>query len=149
MGHTYTNLMYHCVFSTSQRRPFLTADLMERLVPFAGGLIRKRDGKLLAMNGPADHVHLAAIFRPKVAVSDLLRDIKAGSSGWVHENFPALKDFAWQEGYSAFTVSKSNAPKVVKYIQHQLEHHKTMTFEEELKALLEQHGIEYDPRYVD
>ena len=100
------------------------------------------------MNGPEDHVHLLGIFSPKAAVSEQIRDIKALSSGWVHDTFATLKSFAWQEGYSAFSVSKSAAPTVVRYIEDQREHHKKLTFKEELIALLEKHGIKYDRKYV-
>ncbi len=126
----------------------INPDISPRLVEFIGGIIRKRSGKLLAMNGPEDHVHLLGIFSPKTAVSDQIRDIKALSSGWIHDTFGDQKQFAWQEGYSAFSVSKSVAPKVVRYIENQQEHHKKLTFEDELIALLEKHGIEYDPKYV-
>ena len=148
MGHTYTNLMYHVVFSTKQRRPLIKSDLSPRLVKFVGGIIRKRSGKLLAMNGPEDHVHLLGIFPPKMAVSDQIRDVKSLSSGWIHDTFNNQKQFAWQEGYSAFSVSKSTVRQVVQYIENQHEHHKKLTFEDELIALLEKHGIEYYRRYV-
>ena len=148
MGHTYTNLTYHCVFSTRQRRPWLNADVMPRLTQFVGGIIRQREGKLLAMNGRDDHVHLLAIFPAKRALSDLLRDIKAASSGWIHDTFPDLVAFAWQEGYGAFTVCQSIKKDVIRYIDRQEEHHKEMTFEKEFILLLERNGIEYDPRYV-
>ena len=148
MAHTYTSLMYHCVFSTKQRRRMLSQDLFNRLVPFVGDILRKRGGKLLAMNGPKDHAHLLALLPPTGAVSDQLRDIKAGSSKWIHETFPDQRAFAWQEGYSAFSVSKSVAPKVVSYIENQEERRRTMSFEEELVQLLDKHGIEYDPQWL-
>jgi REP element-mobilizing transposase RayT len=148
MGHTYTTLMYHGVFSTKERREILRPDILPQLIKVAGGIIRDRDGKLLAMNGTRNHVHLLAILHPKHAVSDMFGDIKAISSGWVHDTFPELRDFAWQSGYSAFSVSRSVAPKVEAYIAGQQEHHRKQTFEEELIALLKRHGIEYDPRYV-
>lgn len=148
MAHTYASLSHHCVFSTKHRLPLLTRDAMARLVPYVGGIIRRRSGKLLAMDGAADHVHLLAVFSPKHAVSDLLRDIKADSSGWLHRTFPSLGDFAWQEGYGAFSVSKSAMGDVIAYIQRQEEHHREMTFEEEFLLLLKKHEIDYDPRYV-
>ena len=148
MGHTYTILLYHGVFSTKERRELLRPDLMPELVKVVGGIIRDRDGALLAMNGMRDHVHLLARFHPKYALSDMFRDIKAISCDWVHDRFVHLRDFAWQEGYSAFTVSKSNQARVEAYIAGQAEHHRRRTFEEELKMLLERHGIEYDPRYM-
>ncbi len=140
--------MSHVVFSTKQRRSLIKSDLLTRLIEFIGGIIRKRNGKLLAINGMEDHIHLLVIFSPKMAVSDQVRDIKSLSSGWIHDTFPDRKQFAWQEGYSAFSVSKSVVQRVVRYIENQREHHRKLTFEEELITLLGKHGIEYDRQYV-
>ena len=148
MGHTYTNLNYHGVFSTKQRRPWLDVEIMGRLREVVGGIIRRCDGKLLAMNGPDDHVHLLAMLSTKRPLSDQIRDIKAGSSKWIHRNFPSLGEFAWQEGYSAFSVSKSIVPRLVSYINDQCQHHKKASFSHELKMLSEKHEIEYDPNYA-
>ena len=148
MGHTYTNLLYHVVFSTKERRPLINDDLAPRLIQFTGGIIRERKGKLLAMNGSPDHMHLLGMFVPKMAVSDMVRDIKSLTSAWVRDVFPNLKQFAWQEGYSAFTVGKSNLDSAMAYIGNQQAHHKKKTFDEELIELLERAGIEYDPRYL-
>jgi putative transposase len=95
-----------------------------------------------------DHMHLYLRWRPSAAVSDLMLAIKAGSSKWVHDTFPALSAFAWQEGYSAFSVSKSQEPAVKKYIAGQAEHHKKEDFRSELLRLLRAHGVEFDERYV-
>ncbi|HOF17634.1 MAG TPA: transposase [Phycisphaerae bacterium] len=103
---------------------------------------------MLAMNGPADHVHFLGILHPKHAFSDLFRDVKAITSNWIHESFPAMQNFAWQAGYSAFSVSQSQLGAVKSYIARQEEHHRKRSFEEELVALLEKHGLEYDRKYV-
>ena len=148
MGHTYTSLTYHIVFGTKERRRLISSDLQPRLVQYVGGIVRQRGGKLLAMNGAEDHVHLLALLVPKLSVSDKVRDIKALSSGWVHDSFPNLRLFAWQEGYGAFTVGKANLESVIAYISGQEEHHRTKTFEEELIEMLERAGVDYDPRYL-
>ncbi|MCE5325741.1 MAG: IS200/IS605 family transposase [Planctomycetaceae bacterium] len=148
MGHTYSNLTCHIVFSTKHRRADLTLDILPRLIEYAGGIIRNRDGKLLAINGASDHMHILVILAPKHAISDQVRDIKAGMSKWIHDNIASLRTFAWQEGYAIFSVSKSVMQTVIDYISSQTEHHHKMTFEEELVALLQKHGIDYDPRYV-
>jgi REP element-mobilizing transposase RayT len=148
MGHTYASVIVHGIFSTKERRPFLQADMMAELARVVGGIIRDRGGALLAFNGMPDHVHLLAVLHPKQAIADQFRDIKAVSSKWIHQRFPELSAFAWQTGYGAFSVSKSNAPEVEKYIARQVEHHRRRTFEEEFVALLKRHGIEYDPRYA-
>lgn len=95
-----------------------------------------------------DHLHLAISLHPQANLSDCLRDIKAGSSLWIHKENAALSSFSWQDGYSAFSVSYSGLDKVISYIQEQFEHHKKLSFEEELTLLLQKHNIEYDPKYV-
>ncbi len=145
---SHTSLNYHIVFSTKERRAFIRDEVAERLHPYLGGIIREMDGVALAAGGVADHVHVAASLTAKAALMDVLRILKANSSRWVHESFPDLADFEWQDGYSAFSVSASVMPKVVAYLQGQREHHKEMTFQEELVALLKRHGVKYDERYV-
>ena len=145
---SYTNLLYHIVFSTKQRRPLLTGDLRTRVFEYLGGVVRKLDGKLLRAGGADDHVHLAISSPPALGVSELVRKVKANTSRWMHRQLVAQETFAWQDGYAAFTVSPSALPRVLEYIANQEEHHRRMTFEEELKALLNKHGIEYDERYI-
>ena len=103
---------------------------------------------MIEANGPEDHIHIVASMTPKFALADCLRDFKANSSGWIHDTFSSLRDFAWQEGYAAFTVSQSAVPKVVEYVRNQQQHHRKMTFREELIALLKRHGIKYDEKYI-
>ena len=103
---------------------------------------------MMAAGGVADHVHLPASIHKEMALSPLLRDVKALSSGWVHDTFSGVAEFAWQTGYAAFSVSQSNIEAVRKYIANQEEHHRRMTFKEELIALLKRHGVEYDERHV-
>ena len=145
---SYTSLIYHIAFATKDRRPQVTDELRPRLCQYIGGIIRDEGGQMLEANGPADHIHVAAIVPPTVAIASFLRDLKAGSSRWVHDTFANGRDFGWQDGYAAFTVSRSGLPKLLAYIRNQQEHHKTVTFREELIALLERHGIEYDERYL-
>lgn len=94
MGQSYTNLLYHIVFSTKDRRPVITDEIQSRLYDYIGGTIRKQGGISLAINGISDHVHVLAKLRPDKAVSDVLRDLKANASGWMHEIFPELRDFS-------------------------------------------------------
>jgi len=148
MPGTYSQLLLHIVFSTKGRTPLITTEVAERLYPYMGGIVRAEKGVLYDIGGVADHVHLYLRWRPDGAVSDLMRTVKARSSKWVHDTFPSEQDFAWQEGYAAFSVSQSNVPEVVAYIRNQAEHHKKMSFEEEFVALLKRHGIQYDQRYV-
>ena len=148
MAHTYTNHLYHGVYSTKERRPWLEPDMVSRLTEITGGIIRARKGNLLAFNAVPNHVHLLAMFPPTVSVSDMYRDIKALSSSWIKETFPHMRGFAWQNGYSSFTVGMATLESATQYIRNQQNHHHEKTFEEELIFLLEQCGIPYDPRYV-
>jgi putative transposase len=148
MPHSYCNLLYHIVFSTKDRRPWLTAERRPKLCDYMGGVIRNRGGILLAANGIEDHIHVLAKLRPDKALSDVLRDLKAGSSGWVSQFFPDLREFKWQNGYAAFTVSASQVADVKKYIAHQEEHHRKFDFRAELMALLRANEIDFDERYL-
>jgi putative transposase len=146
MAQSFTNLIYHIVFSTKDRQPLITDIYQSRLYDYIGGTIRELGGISLAINGTEDHVHLLAKLRPDKALSDVLRDLKANASGWMHDVFPDLKDFSWQRGYGAFTVSQSNVDKVQDYIARQKEHHQKKSFRDEFKEFLQANSIEYDER---
>ena len=148
MPHSYVNLLYHIVFSTRNRQPHLTSERRPRLYEYIGGVIRKRGGISLAINGIDDHVHVLTKLRPDKAVSEVIRDLKAGSSGWMHQVFPEVQDFKWQNGYGAFTVSASLEQKVSEYIQDQERRHLTVSFRDEFTLLLRKNGIEFDERYL-
>ena len=148
MGHTYTNLLTHIIFSTKDRMPTLDSELKARLFPYLGGIIRELGGVVLIINGPTDHVHILASLSPKLGISEIVGKVKSNSSGWVHREFPQRRDFGWQTGYAAFNVSCSLKQTVEDYIANQEEHHKRVSFKEELIAFLKKHEIEYDPRYV-
>ena len=107
MAGTYTKLFYHIVFSTKHRSELITPAIELELHKYIAGIVRGIDGSCVEINGMPDHVHLLAILPPKIALSDALREIKANSSKWVHETKPDLAKFGWQDGYAAFTVSKS------------------------------------------
>ena len=148
MSDSYTNLLYHIVFSTKDRRPLITPDNEIRLYDYIGGTIHSLGGICLELNGTEDHIHLLAKLRPDRAVSDVLRVLKANASGWMHDAFPALKDFSWQRGYGAFTVSHSNVDEVRRYIAKQKEHHRKISFRDEFVQFLKANGIEYDDRWI-
>ena len=146
MAQSFTNLIYHIVFSTKDRQPLITDAHQSRLYDYIGGTIRELGGISLAINGTEDHVHLLVKLRPDKALSDVLRDLKANASGWMHDVFPDLKDFSWQRGYGAFTVSQSNIEKVRDYIARQKEHHQKKSSRDEFIGFLEANGVEYDER---
>jgi putative transposase len=142
-----TDLNYHLVFSTKNRRRIIGPDLMPQLREYIGGIIRNLGGRMQAANGPEDHIHIAAVLSQKLALMDVLQEIKQSSSRWIHRTV-GQRDFAWQDGYAAFTVSHSVLPKVIAYIQGQVKHHKKKTFQEELIEFLKKHEVEYDERYI-
>jgi REP element-mobilizing transposase RayT len=139
MSHTYTCLLAHVVFSTKDRQRFIDAELALRLHPYLGGICRDLKCPALAVGGVEDHVHMLISYPPTMALANLLRDIKANSSKWIHETFER-EEFAWQPGYGGFSVSKSAEPTVEKYIFNQVEHHQQMTLQEEFAILIERHG---------
>ena len=148
MPHSYISCLMHCVFSTSQRQKVISQDLQQRLWPFMGVIAREYNMKALAIGGIEDHVHFLLSLPATTPIAKAIQVIKGGSSKWIHEKFPEQRDFAWQEGYGAFSVGISQIEATIHYIQTQKEHHRTRTFEEEYLSFLKKHGIQYDERYV-
>ena len=148
MAGTFSQILLHVIFSTKQRQPWITPKIAKRLYPFMGGIVRKEKGVLYDIGGIEDHVHLYLRWRPDSSISDLLRTVKARSSKWVHDTFPDLNEFAWQEGYSVFTVSKSQERAVKRYIANQYKHHQKEDFGAELLRFLRRHGIEFEEKFV-
>ncbi len=149
MPSTWSQVLFHFVFSTKHRAPTITPEIQPRLYPFIGGIVRDLGGSLWAVGGMPDHVHLLVRWKTDPSIGDLMRDVKHRSSQWIHEEFPDGRSFEWQKGCGVFSVSRSKSDEVKHYIEHQAEHHKTMDFQTELVRLLELHGVEYDPRYLD
>jgi len=148
MPGTYSQILVHAVFSTKERTPWISAAIAKRLYPYLGGVIRAQKGVLYEIGGIADHVHLYFRWRPDMSISDLMRMLKSGSSKWLHDEFPSLGAFAWQEGYAAFSVSKSQEAAVKRYILGQQERHRKEDFKSELLRLLRAHEIDFDEAYV-
>ena len=148
MGGTFTNLQYHIVFSTKGRRQFISPALRPRLYDYIGGTIRKQRGVLYEIGGTRDHVHLLLRWRPDASVSDLVRDIKSASSGWIHKDIPGMSGFRWQDGFGAFSVSHSQSGKLRAYILDQERHHRETDFKGEFRALLKAHEVEFDEDYI-
>ncbi len=148
MPGTYTQLLAHAVFSTKHRKALIVPDMRDRLYAYMGGLVRSNKCVLYDIGGVEDHVHMYMRLRADTKICDLLRMVKSRSSAWVHRSFPRLRAFAWQEAYAAFSVSKSQEPRLKEYIARQVEHHKDEDFTTELIRLLTLHGIEFDERYV-
>ena len=148
MSHTFVRLTVHAVFSTKDRRPLLKEPHRERIWAYMASIINNEFGFAREVGGTADHVHILFDIHQSGAVADCMREVKSKSSGWIHEEFPDIPGFAWQEGYGAFSVSASLVGKVKGYIRGQEAHHRRRSFKDEFIALLDKHGVEYDPRYV-
>jgi putative transposase len=146
VSHTYTKLLTHIIFSTKNRQKSIPTSALAELHAYIGGIVRDLGGSALAVGGIEDHVHILALFPPRIALSDALREIKSGSSRWMREKH--APKFAWQTGFTAFSVSQSRAAETINYIQTQAGHHKTKTFKEELLEFLKGYDVEYDERYL-
>ncbi len=149
MPSSWTQNIYHAVFSTKHRVEIITPEVEERLYPFVGGILKDLRCIPIAINGMADHLHFLAIYPSDLSHADMLRHVKKRSSEWLHGTFPKLREFSWQEGYGGFTVSKSLTDEVAEYIRGQKEHHKRFDSLSEFKELLKRHGIEFDPKYLE
>jgi REP element-mobilizing transposase RayT len=141
MPHSYTNLLFHIVFSTKDRRPLIDTSLEVRLFPYFGGIVRQLGGRLFAVNGDDDHVHMLAEMPASISVAETVGKVKGNSSHWIHDSFATRSEFAWQRGYAAFSVSESNASAVARYIERQKVHHRKRSFEEELDRFLRRHAL--------
>ena len=142
MGHSFTNLLYHIVFGTKQREPWLDDNLRPALHGELGSILKKEGGIPLIINGMPEHVHILAKLRADHRVSEILSDLKSRTSGWIHRTREDLAHFAWQTGYGAFTVSQSQLDVVRRYIENQEEHHRKVPFNREYLELLRRHGVE-------
>jgi putative transposase len=143
MSHTHASVLVHCVFSTKNRVNLIPD--CEALWRYIAVLARDNKVTLLAAGGTANHLHLLLTVPPMRPLAKVIQELKGSSSRWLHEHGHR---FAWQEGYSAFSINQSQREMVIRYIDGQAEHHKKWSFEQEFMTLLKKSGIEYDPRFV-
>ncbi len=148
MANTYTQLYIQIVFTVKGRQNLIPKQHREKLHKYITGIITKRNQKLLAIFAMPDHIHLLLSIKPNITISDLVRDIKAGSSKFISESNWIKGRFRWQEGFGAFSYAKSQQDNVVKYILNQEEHHKKKTFKEEYLDFLHKFEIEYNEKYL-
>jgi putative transposase len=148
MPNTYTSLHYHIFFSTKNREPWIAKECRDRLWEYLGGTVRGLGGHPNQIGGVADHVHLVVSLKPTHSIAKVLQDLKKGSSAWIHNEL-RIPGFAWQDGYTALTVSASVLPKLVEYIVNQEPHHRHKTFRDELEEFLRKAGVKFDPKYLD
>ncbi len=148
MAHTFTTLHTHVIFSTKDRSPFLDDEIRSRVFAYMGGIGREMRATAAIVNGVSDHVHMLIQLPADVSLAECLRVVKTNSSRWVHETWPDRKKFAWQTGYAASSVSPSNVAVVTRYIEHQQEHHRKISFQDEFISFLRKNGITFDPEHL-
>ncbi|MDH3527975.1 MAG: IS200/IS605 family transposase [Acidobacteriota bacterium] len=149
MANTYSSLFYHLVFSTKNRKYFLKPDKENRIWDYLSGIARNIGATPIQVGGIEDHIHALLRAKPVHSPSVLMNQIKGSSSHWIKNEFSDLFSFGWQDGYSVFSVSKSNVAAVVSYIKNQREHHSNLSFEDEYRRILSLHDIdEVDDRFL-
>jgi len=148
MANTYTQIYIHVVFAVEDRQSLIKSEHNDELQKYITGMVSAQRQKLIAINNMPDHLHLLVGLRPDSSLSDLVRDVKAGSSKFTNEKRWVVGRFSWQEGFGAFSYSRSQLGTVIRYIENQQKHHARKSFREEYVALLEKFGVEYDPRYI-
>lgn len=148
MPNTYTQIHMHAVFAVKARAGLIQSEWKNDLYKYITGIVQHYSHKLLAINGMPDHVHVFFGMRPNQSLSDLMQDIKTGSSKWINDQKFVKGRFEWQQGYGAFSYSKSQASRVIAYIQNQEIHHRKKTFIEEYKEYLKKFEVDYDERYI-
>jgi len=148
MANTYSQIYIHIVFSVKGRQNLILKSFREELHKYITGIVQNRDQKMLAVYCMPDHTHILIGLRPSISISDLVRDIKAGSSKFINDKKMVRGKFNWQEGFGVFSYSRSQVNNVIRYILKQEEHHKKKTFKEEYIDLLKKFEIEYDEKYL-
>jgi putative transposase len=148
MGNTYTQIYIQIVFAVKYRESLIAPAHRERIHQDLTGICKNHDQKMLAVFAMPDHVHLLAGFRPAISISDFVKHLKAGSSKFINENCWSRHKFNWQDGFGAFSYSRSQIDTVIRYILNQEAHHKQQTFRQEYIQTLEEFGVDYDERYL-
>lgn len=148
MPNTYSQIYVQIVFAVKGRENLISKSNREELHKYITGIVQKREQKMLSIFSMPDHTHLLIGLKPSIAISDLVRDIKTGSSNFINEKKWIRGKFSWQEGFGAFSYSRSQIDDVIKYILNQEEHHKKKTFKEEYLDFLVKFEIEYDNKYL-
>ena len=148
MSQSLAKNLLHLVFSTKNRALWIPPTVRERLYAYQAGIFKEWDSPALAIGGVDDHVHALFVLSKNHPLKKIVEEVKKGSSKWMKREGTGNADFYWQNGYAAFSVSQSNALAVKRYIENQEEHHRKMTFQDELRILLKRHRVEFDEQYV-
>ena len=148
MANTYTQIYIQVIFAVSERQCLINKTFKDELYKYMTGIIRNERQKLISIGGMPDHVHLLIGLRPDMAVSDLVKAVKAGSSNFVNDKRWVRGRFSWQEGFGGFSYSRSQIDAVARYIENQEAHHAKKSFKNEYLSLLRKYDIAFDDRYV-
>jgi putative transposase len=148
MANTYTQIYIQVVFAVEGRQSLIAPEHNNELQKYITGIVSGQKQKLIAINNMPDHLHMLVGLKPDMALSDLVRDVKAGSSKVINEKHWVMGRFSWQEGFGAFSYSRSQLGTVIRYIENQQKHHAKKSFLDEYTQLLEKFGVEYDQRYI-
>jgi putative transposase len=148
MGQSLVKNYMHIIFSTKHRQALIHPPHEKELHAYLGGICKALECPVLAVGGHTDHVHIVCMLSKKIALMNLLKELKASSSKWIKTAYPELNSFFWQDGYGAFSINPTEVETVKKYINNQHEHHRKKTFQEEYRAFLVKYQVDFDERYV-
>ncbi len=148
MPNTYTQIHIQFVFAVKYRKALIAQEWKTRLHQYITGIFQQNNHKVLQINSMPDHIHILVGFRPYQSISSMIQNVKTESSKWIQDQKLCDSRFRWQNGYGAFSYSKSHVPRVIKYIQYQEQHHKRVSFLDEYRKLLKVFDVEYDERYI-
>jgi putative transposase len=148
MANTYTQIHIQAVFSVQNRDCVIQKTWKDELYKYMSGIISNHGHKVLAINGMPDHVHVFFGMRPTQSLSDVMQDLKGDSSKWINQKGFVIGRFSWQEGYGAFSYSKSHVNAVIEYVKNQEEHHRNKTFIEEYHEFLKKFEVDFDNKYI-
>ena len=149
MSQSLSRILVHLIYSTKNREPFLTPEVLPKLIAYQAGIFKDMDCPAIEIGGMADHVHALFVLSRKRELCDVIEDVKKGSSKWIKTQGPEFRQFYWQGGYGAFSVSSTHEDSVQKYILNQEEHHRQKPFRDELLEMLNKAGIGFDPKHLD
>ena len=147
--HSFASCLLHVVFATKDRCPSMTPQMEEKLWPYLGGIARNNKMKVMKVGGVEDHVHILLSLPATLEIATAVQLLKGNSSKWIHETFPDQQSFEWQKGYGAFSIGVSGIEDTIAYLENQREHHKRVTFQDELASILRKHAIEFDLGMLD
>ena len=149
MPQSLSKILIHTIFSTKNRKPYLRdTEFRRQLHSYLAGTAKSLGCQPIRIGGVSDHVHLLTSLSRPLSIAEFVKEIKRVSTGWIQQRRQTYRNFRWQSGYAAFSVSESKVAEVVRYIDKQEEHHRTVTFQQEFRELLRRHGVEFNERFV-